>query len=73
MKTTVFNPAQEHILRMLSFSNSEEDVIELKKVLFDYYSKKLQAEADKLWDEGVLNDEKIEGLLKEHLRTPYKK
>lgn len=73
MKATVFNPAQQHILKMLSFSKSEETVDELKRVLFDYYSRKLQAEADKLWEDGVLDEEKIEGILKEHLRTPYKK
>lgn len=73
MKSTVFNPSQQHILRMLSFSSSESTVDELKRVLFDYYSKRMQTEADKLWDEGVLDDERIEGLLDEHLRTPYKK
>lgn len=36
-------------------------------------SRKVQAEADKLWDEGVLGEEKIDELLNEHLRTPYKK
>ncbi|MDO4163351.1 MAG: dephospho-CoA kinase [Bacteroides sp.] len=67
MEPTVFNPAQQQILRMLSFSRSEESMEELKKVLFEYYSKQVQEETDLLWDEGVLDEQKIEDLLHEHL------
>lgn len=73
MESTVFNPAQQHILKMLSYSNTDESVEELKGVLFEYYSKKAQEEADRLWEVGVLDEEKIDSILHEHLRTPYKR
>ena len=45
---------------------------ELKDVLADFYAKQVQEEADRLWDEGTLNNEAIERILTEHWRTPYK-
>jgi len=55
--------------------NSKRKVItpEDQRVLADYYAKKTQEEADRLWDEGVLGAEAIEELGKMHLRTPYKR
>lgn len=44
---------------------------ELKDVLADFYAKRVQEEADRLWDEGTLNGEAIEKMLEEHWRTPY--
>ena len=43
-----------------------------KEDLADFYANQVQQEADRLWDEGSLNAEAIERVLKEHLRTPYK-
>lgn len=68
---TVFTPGQLHILEMLKYCKTDESVQELRKVLADYYAQKVQEEADKLWDEGVLNAEVIEKLSSAHLRTPY--
>ena len=33
---------------------------------------KSQKEIDKLWDNGTLNQEKLDEIRKEHLRTPYR-
>jgi len=62
------NAAQLHFLQTLEFVKTEEMLEELKQIVRDYYIKKVQEEADRLWDEGVLGD----FLLNEHLRTPYK-
>ena len=62
------NSAQLYFLRMLSFVKTEETLNELIAVVRDFYIKKLQEEADRLWDEGKIGDH----LLNEHLRTPYK-
>ena len=68
---TTLNAMQLHILEMLSYCQTEQAVEELKSVLADYYAKKVQEEADRLWDEGVLNAESIERIGQEHWRTPY--
>lgn len=68
---TTFTPGQMHILEMLRFCKTEAAVQELQEVLANYYAHKAQEEADRLWDEGVLNAEAIEKLSSMHLRTPY--
>ena len=57
---TVFNVGQLHILEMLNRCNTDESLRNLKKALFDYYSKEVEAEANRLWDSGVISKEKIE-------------
>ena len=68
---TVFSPAQMHLLEMFNYCKSENAMNELKDVLSNYYAKKTQEEADKLWENGTLDGNAIEDLLSEHLRTPY--
>ena len=50
---------------------SDQAILELKSVLADFYARRVQEEADRLWDEGVLDAEAIERIGKEHWRTPY--
>ena len=56
METTVFNPIQRHLLEMFSYDKSQEGLEELKEVLFQYYSKRL----DELWDKGILDQKKLD-------------
>ena len=41
METTVFNPIQRHLLEMFSYDKSQEGLQELKEMLCEYYSKRL--------------------------------
>ena len=66
-KTKTLNPAQLHILEMFSFCRSQQASDDLQRVLADYYADKVQQEADRLWDAGIID----ESILDEHLRTPY--
>ena len=68
-----FNPIQLHLLEMFSHCDTDGMMDELKDVLSDFYSRKVQAEADSMWDDGSLNGEAIERILNEHWRTPYVK
>jgi len=68
---STFNSVQLHILEMFNYCNSERAISDLKEVLADFYAKQVQSEADRLWDEGVLNGDAIEKILDEHWRTPY--
>ena len=71
MNTRTINPVQLHLLEMFNYCRSEQTISEMKDVLADFYAKKVQKEADRLWDEGTLNNEAIEQILQEHWRTPY--
>ena len=72
MEATVFNEAQLHILRMMSQIKTNEELYDLKNVLSDFYAKKIDAEMDKLWEDGVITPATIEEWSKEHMRTAYK-
>lgn len=70
---TIFNEAQLKLLDLFSVLKTPEELDELQKVVSDYLAKRLRGEIDKLWDDGTLTEEKIEGFRHLHERTPYKK
>ena len=70
-QTTVFTPAQLHLLKMFSFMKSEEQLDEMKQVLCDYYFKKVEEGIAELEAQGLWGREQSEAVMKEHLRTPY--
>jgi hypothetical protein len=53
---------------MFSFSSQPENLDDLKSVLLEFYRKKVDEEAAKIWDDKNLNDEKIEEMLNSHKR-----
>jgi len=58
------NATQLHLLKMFSFTKTEQTLQELKKLLRDFYIQQVEKEVDKYQiDDQILN---------EHLRTPYK-
>jgi len=68
MGTTVANPpfnaTQLHLLKMFSFTKTEQTLQDLKKLLRDFYIQQVEKEVDKYQiDDQILN---------EHLRTPYR-
>lgn len=73
METAIFNPVQQHLLKMFAFDGSEERLSEVKNVLSDYFRKKADACLDGLWNSGKLNQEKLDELRHQDLHTMLKK
>ena len=71
MKNAIFNKAQIEMLDLMSRIDSEEELLEIKKVISEYFMRKADEELDKLWEDGSLNESKMEKLCYSHLRTPY--
>ena len=69
METTVFNPVQQHLLKMFAYDGSEERLLEVKKVLTQYFSQKLEKRLDDLWNAGILDQNRLDELRTMHLRT----
>ena len=59
-QSPVFNPMQIHLLKMFSVDRAEKGLIELKDVLYNYYSKKMQNRLDELWDNGTLDQARLD-------------
>jgi len=57
-----FNSVQRLLLQTFAHIKSEENLQELKSVLFDFYQKKLDKETDKWWEENNMTTEKFEEL-----------
>ena len=67
MEATVLTPTQQHLLKLFSFDRSEAYAHEIQEVLMRYFQEKLDRESDRLWDEGVLNQEVLDEIRKEDL------
>ena len=60
MESTALNPTQMHLLKMFAFNGSEEYAREVQEVLTRHFQDRLDAEADRLWDEGILDQQKLD-------------
>lgn len=69
MEATVLNPTQLHLLKQFSFNNSEEYAREIQMVLTRHFQAQLDAEADRLWDEGILDQKALDALRHEDLHA----
>lgn len=69
MEAAVLTPTQQHLLKIFSFNNSEAYAREVQTVLTEHFQARLDAEADKLWDEGILNQERLDALRHEDLHA----
>lgn len=68
-QTAIFNPVQQHLLKMFAFDGSEERLSEVKTVLCEHFRKKADACLDALWDSGQLNQKKLDELRHQDLHT----
>ena len=69
MASTVFNPIQQHLLKMFAYDDNLERLTEIKEVLTKYYAEKVNQRMDQLWNDGTLDQKKLDELRGKHLRT----
>ncbi len=72
MEIAALNTAQIMILESFASVKTQEEMDELMDMLRGYYAKKLDRELERLWNEGILDQKKLDELSEQHLRTPYK-
>lgn len=72
MERVVFNPAQREVLDVMSCMQGDEDLMALKSVLVQFLNDRLQRELNQLWDNGTINETKMNEWRNTHYRTPYK-
>ena len=68
---TPFSPFQVEMLELIARVQSEGEMNDIRRLLGQYFAKQAEDAIDRLWDEGKLNDEVIEGWKNEHMRIPY--
>ena len=62
MATTVFTPAQQHLLRMFQYKKTEADLMEMKEVLCRYYASKMDTMLEEMWDSGELDQQRLDAI-----------
>lgn len=71
LQATPFTPFQIEMLEMIAKVNSDREMSDIRRMLGQYFAKRAEDAIDRLWDEGILNEDVIEGWKNEHMRTPY--
>ena len=71
MATTELTKPHMEILNLMSFIKSPETLLLLKQSISDFFAQKAEDELNRLWENGELNDERIESFRNLHERTPY--
>lgn len=57
--------AQLALLELFAENLSDEEMEDLRQVLLEFRYQRLQKSLDDLWEQGIVNEEKIEGWSKE--------
>ena len=71
LQLNTMNEAQMMILESFAGAIEEQELYDLMDVIRDFYVRRLETEMNRLWDNGTLDQEALDQLKKEHLRTPY--
>ena len=57
---TVFNAAQLYLLDIFAGIHSEQELEDIKQLVASYYAKKMEAHMAQLWDEGTLDQQRLD-------------
>lgn len=66
---TSLNSTQLYLLKLFSCNPSEETMSDIRKMLTDYYAKKIDEESQKVWDRLELTPEKLDEYCSAHKRV----
>ncbi len=72
MQINTMNETQMMILESFAGAQDEQELNALMDVLRNFYASRLEAEMQRLWDNGTLDQQALDKLHGEHLRTPYR-
>jgi hypothetical protein len=71
MQTTIKQPlsnVQLELLKAFSHQLPENDLLELRKLIADFFAQRLIQQADKVWEEQNWTDETVEKMLSTKMR-----
>lgn len=67
MEARALTPVQEDLLKLFAFDHSDSFAIEIKKVLKKYLLQRIDEETDRLWNSGILDQNRLDELRHEDL------
>lgn len=60
MESNVLNASQLHLLQMFAFNKTEQGYEELRHVLYEFYSKKMNQLLEDAWQKGDISQERLD-------------
>lgn len=66
-----FSPYQLKVIDLMRLVKNDEQMREICDLLSKYFAKKAVEEADRLWDDGKIDQATIESWKHEHMRTSH--
>lgn len=67
MRANALTPTHQHLLKIFSFNDSEAYAREVQEVLTRHSQAQLDREADRLWDQGILDQKRLDEIRTEDL------
>ena len=64
--------AQLELMNAAANVSTQADLDALRLTLSLFFAERAQQAIDKMWDEGTFDQQKLDELRGQHLRTPYK-
>ena len=64
--------AQLELMNAAANVTSQDDLNALRMTLSLFFAERAQRAIDKMWEEGIFDQKKLDELRGQHLRTPYK-
>ena len=64
--------AQLELMNAAANITSQDDLDALKLTLSLFFAERAQKAIDRMWEEGTFDQNKLDELRSQHLRTPYK-
>ena len=58
--TSKLTPMQVDLLRLFSRPMSDQEVLEIKHLIVDYYAGRIDGEVDELWESGKVNQQLLD-------------
>jgi len=62
---------QMEILKLFNYNLSENQILEIKNLLVKYFAQQTTQKMDEFYDNQGWDEQKIDEIKKEHLRTKY--
>ncbi|MCF0197430.1 MAG: dephospho-CoA kinase [Bacteroidaceae bacterium] len=69
---TVLNRAQVELLNAMSVLKTDDEIMQLKQAISDFFARRADEEMDKLWATGQWDETKLQSFTNSHFRTAYK-
>lgn len=72
MAALQFSSYQSEVINLMSFVKSDDTFRLMKQAMSDFFAKEADKELNNLWENGTINDSRIEEFRNLHERTSYK-